>query len=273
MLDFYLAIKYEDINDQVRSRAQAIAAAPRSNKYKLRFSVQDGNNSRVIRNAMLKRYEFWEETNKADPHYHFKWTPVGSSIKYESVGREVQITTSSMGLSQGNPHEFDFHPCHVQIVNHVEGHGSISEKHRLFANLSRYCDKLNENVFDIVPLTYFIECDFKSQKQYSKTMVQFMNAFYALDDIKKRTTKLFTNIDDLKERAVEPQKEQLDDQYIFKHFYQNKIGLIKQHKREEKEEREAYGVDPILSSEPATKYAIGSAHENNGVNQEAGPDQ
>lgn len=89
MLDFYLAIKYEDINDQVRSRAQAIAAAPRSNKYKLRFSVQDGNNSRVIRNAMLKRYEFWEETTKSDPHYHFKWTPVGSSIKYESVGREV----------------------------------------------------------------------------------------------------------------------------------------------------------------------------------------
>lgn len=89
MLDFYLAIKYEDINDQVRSRAQAIAAAPRSNKYKLRFSVQDGNNSRVIRNAMLKRYEFWEETTKADPHYHFKWTPVGSSIKYDSVGREV----------------------------------------------------------------------------------------------------------------------------------------------------------------------------------------
>jgi len=113
---------------------------------------------------MLKRYEFWEETTKADPHYHFKWSPVGSGIKYDSVGREVQITTTSMGMSNATSNEFDFHPCHIQIVNHVEGHGSISEKHRLFANLSRYCDKLNENVFDIVPLTYFIECDFKTAK-------------------------------------------------------------------------------------------------------------
>ena len=76
----------------------------------------------------------------------------------------MQITTTSMGMSNATSNEFDFHPCHIQIVNHVEGHGSISEKHRLFANLSRYCDKLNENVFDIVPLTYFIECDFKTAK-------------------------------------------------------------------------------------------------------------
>lgn len=103
-----------------------------------------------------------------------------------------------------------------------------------------------------------------------------MNAFYALDDIKKRTKKLFNKLDgeDVEEK-VEDQKEssQLDDQYIFKHFYQNKIGLIKQHKREEKEEREAYGVDPIVSSEQIIKNATGSAQENNGEKQEAGPDQ
>lgn len=36
-------------------------------------------------------------------------------------------------------------------------------------------------------------------------------------------------------------KEQLfDDNFIFKHFYQNKILLIRQHKKEEREEKEAY---------------------------------
>ena len=59
-------------------------------------------------------------------------------------------------------------------------------------------------------------------------MVTFMNCFYALDDMKKRTLKFYE-----KEQA-------LDDQYIFKHFYQNKISLIKQHRKEEKEEREAF---------------------------------
>jgi hypothetical protein len=30
-----------------------------------------------------------------------------------------------------------------------------------------------------------------------------------------------------------------DDNFIFKHFYQNKMLLIKQHKKEEREEKEA----------------------------------
>ena len=48
-------------------------------------------------------------------------------------------------------------------------------------------EKLHENVFDYLPLTYFVECDISKQKQFSKSMVEFMNAYYALDDIKKRT--------------------------------------------------------------------------------------
>lgn len=34
--------------------------------------------------------------------------------------------------------------------------------------------------------------------------------------------------------------DKFDDNFIFKHFYQNKIMLIKQHKKEEREEKEAY---------------------------------
>lgn len=86
----------------------------------------------------------------------------------------------------------EVHPCQKQIVNHFEGHGCVSEKSKLFLNLSHYAsNKLNENVFDFLPLTFFVECDLSKQKQYSKSMVQFMNAFYALDDIKKRTKKFY----------------------------------------------------------------------------------
>jgi len=95
-----------------------------------------------------------------------------------------------------------------------------------------------------MPLTFFVEADMSKQKQYSKSMVQFMNAFYALDDIKKRVKKYFNRIDGVEEGKEEEEEIKecviLDDNYIFKHFYQNKIGLIKQHKREEKEEKEAY---------------------------------
>jgi len=67
-----------------------------------------------------------------------------------------------------------------------------------------------------------------------------MNAFYALDDIKKRTKKFYDKrdgiIDEAGNRIADEEvehfeyrgnKDLLDDNYIFRHFYQNKIGLIK----------------------------------------------
>ena len=83
-------------------------------------------------------------------------------------------------------------------------------------------------------------------------MVQFMNAFYALDDIRKRTKKYYDKIDGIDDKKINDDdenlqasqkvdsKDLLDDNYIFKHFYQNKILMIRQHKKEEREEKEAY---------------------------------
>ena len=83
-------------------------------------------------------------------------------------------------------------------------------------------------------------------------MVQFMNAFYALDDIRKRTKKFYDKIDGTEDKKINDDdenlqasqkvdsKDLLDDNYIFKHFYQNKILMIRQHKKEEREEKEAY---------------------------------
>jgi len=98
--------------------------------------------------------------------------------------------------------------------------------------VSKYCsEKVNENCFDFLPLTYFIECDLQKQKQYSKSMVQFMNAFYALDDIRKRTKKFYDKIDGIDDKKINDDEENLaasqkidskdilDDNYIFKHFY------------------------------------------------------
>ena len=82
------------------------------------------------------------------------------------------------------------------MANHFEHHSCISEKSKLFINLSEYAEKkLNENVFDYLPLTFYVEFDPSKLKSYSKSMVNFMNAFYALDDISKRTKKFYAKID------------------------------------------------------------------------------
>jgi len=42
--------------------------------------------------------------------------------------------------------------------------------------------KLKENVFDYIPLTFFVEIDIGNPKFYAKAMLHFFNAFYSLED-------------------------------------------------------------------------------------------
>lgn len=94
---------------------------------------------------MARRKDFWLETTNSDPHFHFKWSPISYGMKFDIVGKDIAP---------------EIHPCQKQIINHFENHGCISEKSKLFVNLSEYTSKkLNENVFDFLPLTFFVECD------------------------------------------------------------------------------------------------------------------
>ena len=43
------------------------------------------------------------------------------------------------------------------MVNHFEGHHYVSEKANLFRMLMKYCDSFKENIFDIVPITFYVE--------------------------------------------------------------------------------------------------------------------
>lgn len=50
------------------------------------------------------------------------------------------------------------------MVNHIEGHENITTKDWLFLNLKSHCEKINQNVFEMVPLTFIL--DFKSEFLY-----------------------------------------------------------------------------------------------------------
>jgi hypothetical protein len=64
----------------------------------------------------------------------------------------------------------------------------------------------------------------------------FMNSFYALEDIKKKTIKYYLKIEELRANIggddpnssnVDGSEDPYDEQFIFKHFYNNKRLLIK----------------------------------------------
>ena len=108
----------------------------------MRYSIGIGNNSKLIRDAMQKR-EGWFEVPCTDPSFHFKWMPVSHPLKFEQLN---------------NPN-INQHPDKRQIVNHLEKHGNLSEKSKLFLNMLEYAQKKGENVFDFMPLTYFVSVE------------------------------------------------------------------------------------------------------------------
>lgn len=44
-----------------------------------------------------------------------------------------------------------------QLVNHVEYHSLLTEKYNLLNVLQRYCDQQKTNVFDVMPVTFYVE--------------------------------------------------------------------------------------------------------------------
>lgn len=60
------------------------------------------------------------------------------------------------------------------MVNHLEFHALISEKANLFHNLRASCENFKENIFDLCPLTFYVEIsDIDKTQQYQQNMQQF----------------------------------------------------------------------------------------------------
>jgi hypothetical protein len=54
-----------------------------------------------------------------------------------------------------------------QMVNHFEFHHLISEKANLFHHMRAYCENNKENIFDVCPLTFYVEVsDLEKTQQY-----------------------------------------------------------------------------------------------------------
>ena len=89
------------------------------------------------------------------------------------------------------------HPCTKQLVNHFEFHSHLTEKSKLFKNLTDYAiTKLRENPFNYIPLTFYVEIDTNKSKHFAKIMVPFFNSFYALEDNKKKVMKYYEKLED-----------------------------------------------------------------------------
>jgi hypothetical protein len=57
------------------------------NQEYLIFVVLPGNNSGLIRDALLRRGHKWKEAASfGDHHVHFRWQPVSYGLKFDQLG-------------------------------------------------------------------------------------------------------------------------------------------------------------------------------------------
>ena len=114
---------------------------------------------------------------------HFRWQPVSYGLKFDQLGMIINPNTQ--------------HPYTKQLVNHFENHMCLTEKSKIFKNLTDYAlNRLRENVFNYIPLTFYVEVDISKTKHFAKAMLPFFNSFYALEDNKKKVVKYYEKVDE-----------------------------------------------------------------------------
>lgn len=65
-----------------------------------------------------------------------------------------------------------------QVVNHVEHHSLLTEKFNLLHSMQKYCDLNKENVFDFLPVTFYIEMpNIQKENAYNAAMQPFLQYF------------------------------------------------------------------------------------------------
>ena len=65
----------------------------------------------------------------------------------------------------------------------MEHHSLITEKFNLLISMTKFCDNHKENVFDMMPVTFFVElADLNKEIAYNSSLQPFMQYFQTLEE-------------------------------------------------------------------------------------------
>ena len=156
----------------------------------------------------MEKRDWWIEIPALHSMFNFKWQPVSFGIKFERLSPikpkmgEIGSSSSNFGGAfssymnssstayNGNGSSSNQTTENVQLkqtVNHFEGHHYVSEKANLFRMMQKHCDLYKENIFDIVPLTFYVEIPAVDKtNQYNQALQPFIQYYQTLEENKDR---------------------------------------------------------------------------------------
>lgn len=117
--------------------------------------VKPGNNSGAVRSVLAGR-PWWIELVGTNSALNFKWQPVSAGLRFDLLGCKAGR----------------------QAVNHLEFHAELSSKSRLFINLQNYSEQNKQNVFNFIPITFYIEINPSKPNGQIKNAIHKFAAFH-----------------------------------------------------------------------------------------------
>ena len=156
--------KINDFGERCRQKRFSLI----KKRFKLKYCVFPGNNSKLIDNVMKYRSEIWEKVPTS--HYRFcdlVWSPLTSSIDFKS-SQYVH-----------------------QFLNHIQFNEEITNKMRLYANLLKHCEKKKIDVYKIFPFTI---CLTISHHSFEEQLDNFKILFKEIDKYTPKSDVIFSSL-------------------------------------------------------------------------------
>lgn len=120
-----------------------------------KFIIFQGNNSKIVKKYFIEKNDWTEGEFSYLHEASFIWQPFLKNINFRKFNTLAA----------------------PPLLNHFEKHSELSDKSKLFMNLSTYCKKHSMNLSSLVPVTFLV--DTKS-KNLNNQVGLFMNYFRAL---------------------------------------------------------------------------------------------
>ena len=118
-----------------------------------------GNNCTLVKRILVERPS-WIELVGISSGFNFKWQPFSTGFRFDLLNTKAE----------------------KQAVNHLEFHSELSLKSKLFINLQTYSEVNKENVFNFIPITFYVEINPNKPNGHLENVIHIFSTLYKVHE-------------------------------------------------------------------------------------------
>ena len=138
---------------------------PNNQFNKFIYIIKQGCNPNMIRKLFNHRLNWKESTTFLTTTFNYKWAVSRKKLEFNILSNKLSNITRDISSKR--------------LVNHFEYENEISNKQNLLYNIIEYCESININPFNYIPLTIVLKYQ---SKNFNKNRLSFEAIFENIQD-------------------------------------------------------------------------------------------